>query len=1267
MAADQALTPELTNACCAGLKKKCLKLQESRTALRQAVKVLEGKINEVEDQNAKLKKAYHEEHTRAKVEEEEKLKEFNTRVSLENQVSRLKSEIIALQQSCGSNAQDGNEVIKSYEACILDREKEINRLKELLDREKIRADSETKNAEKETKKAAEVCKLLEAEKNKNVEKAIQIAKIEAAKAGELKQNAAKLASEMKKFKEAAKRFEDEKKKLIEEKQNAVSDLARSQERLEVEKQKAAREKKRADEEMVKVEGWKKVAEDNIKTTMEEKQLANQMSQKLEECERTNKDLKQEISELSSLRKTIEISAVSPDICVNAESTKVKLLENSLKLQKLRTKHAKEKVKLEANRRRILQHELGQLKLDFFQIFHRLDMLDTSISPSARSMDDLEKPGNMLNLQKLNMMRHIFSSDLSQLHGQCENNLLKSCCTTTLNACDPLKKNMPHVSPLALFGGNCAESIPGIDYQLDPLAKGSNRTNLKNSAVNSSTSFSDGQWMGSQDKGAFPVTASGKLAQENTNTRPSMSNPSAKTVTEHSRKRKRMLETVECIEKYYSEGRKFDLQAEKKLSDLHALLYKMLDKSHERGDMAANTKDSLLENSNRPHKKKKKSHREEVEMVHGYAKVEKKGIEEAKGEVCEDTNICGTTQVFRERSCDATNDFPSMVNFEVADGNYMKLLDLENAADEECYRRAMDAPLSPSLPEIELHEVETSDRNNLNTFLEEALHEDMFSPRGVLFPSPCFDVIDVEINSNEEKLDASRASYNSQQKLAWVQETEDMEMSHNHVLENSRSTHVLEGGIESLENQLPSFCVVCPNIEDKSSISRIFGAMKNCMARCSLSTKTGWVVDSILTALTMEEKLLPREKISVFFTLLLFNFTTNTSINFGKLFGGNLLPCVNSYAEHICAVLSAATTGFLFSEHVSLHELLFLIEDFLIEGKVMVNDRVFPGSLSGKDLRTSLYLEAASGEQLVAGSVILASKFFCHSLMFTVLKSLIMYMEGGKLSAVTAPSLPSVNWLHTELWMSVKCPFLEGAESIEIVAFLLLENIRNCLLKEVELDDLTNSRSLPAKYNAGQWFNQEGDQCVIDLKCDAGCCLRKSMVSSTQPHFLKNASICHLSDVLSLVELVASRMSWHWTDTKLVPQLLSMLDSCVVENFSVAIVGLLGQLGRLGVDAGGYEDRGVENLRCYLFSSLCRNSSIKAGPSLQLATASALIGVLPFDAETLFETNSSLPIYSSKYLSGNLEDLRKWLSGLDKDKRDLLCSISRTDVYTKRTL
>lgn len=275
-------------------------------------------------------------------------------------------------------------------------------------------------------------------------------------------------------------------------------------------------------------------------------------------------------------------------------------------------------------------------------------------------------------------------------------------------------------------------------------------------------------------------------------------------------------------------------------------------------------------------------------------------------------------------------------------------------------------------------------------------------------------------------------------------------------------------------------------------------------------------------------------------------------------------------------MSDATTRTLFLEKFSLHELLCLIEDFLIDGKVMVNNKVAAETLSGRDLSSTVSLgglitwspEEASGEQLVAGSIILASVcaatdhigFICESsynilrlcrwdslmvltilhvfaylgggkffdsgnfgLTVTVLKSLVMFLEGRNLPVVTASCLPSIDQLHTELCTSVKCPFLEGAESIDTVAFLLLENIKNCLLQEVELVDSTSSRSLSDKYSAGQCFNQDAVQCATILNCDIACCLKKFMVSATQPHVLSNATLCHLSDVLSLVELVANRM------------------------------------------------------------------------------------------------------------------------------------------------
>jgi len=97
--------------------------------------------------------------------------------------------------------------------------------------------------------------------------------------------------------------------------------------------------------------------------------------------------------------------------------------------------------------------------------------------------------------------------------------------------------------------------------------------------------------------------------------------------------------------------------------------------------------------------------------------------------------------------------------------------------------------------------------------------------------------------------------------------------------------------------------------------------------------------------------------------------------------------------------------------------------------------------------------------------------------------------------------------------------------------------------------------------------------------------------------------------------------------------------------------------RLGVDVGGYEDHGVEHLRSKLLSYLC-NSSMKAGTSLQIATATALFGLLPLDLESLSQIEFSLPAYSSKSISDDAENLRKWFSRLGEHQQDLLYGILR---------
>ncbi|KAJ1414379.1 hypothetical protein SESBI_18918 [Sesbania bispinosa] len=1078
MAVEQALNAEPANSCCAELKKKCSKLQESRNALRQAVKLLEQGVNNAEAQNVNLKKAYQEQQAHTKIEIEEKLKASNAMASLENEVSALKSELTALQQKYGAGAQEGNGDVKGLQACLSDKEKEINRLKELVEKEKIRADSEKKIAENEKKKAAEASKLLEAEKKISSVKGIQLAKIEAEKAKEYRlqqvqlekevnETKMKLASEVSKLKEATERFEAEKQKLLMEKRNAESEMKKAQERVEVEKQRGDREKQRADAELVKLEEQKKLTEDSWKN---EKKKAAEASKLLEAEKKISVEKGMQLAKIE-VEKTKEYRLQQVQLEKEVNETKMKLASEVSKLKEATERNAESEMK-KAQERVEVEKQRGDREKQ------RADAELVKLEEQKKLVED--------NWKKAMEAEHLAYQMSQKLE---ENKQTIEDLKQKIDELSSLRKpsEISGVSPDASVNAESIGSEP------EPLIRGSKRTMLPNYAVNSSTtSFSDASLMGSQERGSLQITTSTELAEENLNARPSLLNPSDRSVIKHDRMGKRIRGTVDCIANLSSEDKKLNTQLENKLSDLHGLLYGKMDKSIQ-GEMVTNLKDNLQAKSDGAHKKRKKSYRADTFLD------KKKETEVMEVGDYEDANGCRhtacpalyttpTTQTCRERIFDASNNFD-----EVGDGDIMKLLDLENDTDEERYRRARDAPLSPSFPEIE-----TFYMDNLKSFLEEELHEDLLSQRD-LFPSTRWDVIDVEINSNKKKIDAFTVPSNTQHKSSQARKI-NIELPDMHASENVRATFLMEAGTGHI--QFPNFWFVLSDREDNSSISRAFHATRNCIARCSLDTQTEWAVTSILTAVKVEEMHLQKEKHYVLFTLLLFNFTVTTAMKFGKFWDGNLILCLNSYAEHIC--------------------------------------------------RGTFSSEVASSEQLVAAN----------------------------------------------------------------------------------------------NYNAGQCSNEDVIPCANSTNYDAPCCLREHVTCCTQPDVLINVTLCQLSDVLSLLELVANKMSWQWTNIKLVPQLLNMLDSCVVENFAAGIIVLLGQLGRLGVNVGGYEEQGVENLRCNLFSYLCRNSSVKEDSSLQIATACALFGLLPLDVETLLQTEFSLPAYSSKSVSDGAGNLRKWFSGLE---------------------
>lgn len=90
--------------------------------------------------------------------------------------------------------------------------------------------------------------------------------------------------------------------------------------------------------------------------------------------------------------------------------------------------------------------------------------------------------------------------------------------------------------------------------------------------------------------------------------------------------------------------------------------------------------------------------------------------------------------------------------------------------------------------------------------------------------------------------------------------------------------------------------------------------------------------------------------------------------------------------------------------------------------------------------------------------------------------------------------------------------------------------------------------------------------------------------------------------------------------------------------------------RLGVDALGYEDKGVEILRCQLSAFLCRDSAINVGLPTQIATVTALLGLLPSDFETIIQGNVEPAAIASQ--SDPAQSIRKWFSLLPKKQQDL---------------
>lgn len=97
--------------------------------------------------------------------------------------------------------------------------------------------------------------------------------------------------------------------------------------------------------------------------------------------------------------------------------------------------------------------------------------------------------------------------------------------------------------------------------------------------------------------------------------------------------------------------------------------------------------------------------------------------------------------------------------------------------------------------------------------------------------------------------------------------------------------------------------------------------------------------------------------------------------------------------------------------------------------------------------------------------------------------------------------------------------------------------------------------------------------------------------------------------------------------------------------------------RLGVDACGYEDKEVDGLRSKLSAFLLQCVALP----VQIATVTALLGIMPIKFDQIVQMNAKQPITNCQ--PAPAEHIRKWFYSLSKDNQTVSFNLLRSPGTT----
>ncbi|KAJ3696150.1 hypothetical protein LUZ60_001527 [Juncus effusus] len=541
---------------------------------------------------------------------------------------------------------------------------------------------------------------------------------------------------------------------------------------------------------------------------------------------------------------------------------------------------------------------------------------------------------------------------------------------------------------------------------------------------------------------------------------------------------------------------------------------------------------------------------------------------------------------------------------VRNGGVLKLLEFENHEMERKFKMAIERPLSPNIPKIAPRKIIKDNAvRNENLLPKLGVFEREIGSHLSEFNSS-LDLMEI-VTVNEEN--------RSEEKCGCVNEKGDN----------------LEGRIEKCPNL--DYLVVFSSLKEES-LERV----KTLWKKMNFDESCKDSFDSRVLEIASKSELLSEERACVIYSLLASNICGKLIQNAKYITDGDFVSFIGSFRDYIYAVISEEVLKLL-SESKILQNIISLMEDFINYKKVLVykngefcaetptkdqfiSNCILYASISLKINRLDIILSFAYKTLLEGKTDISQTLLLVHIIIYTCGERLFCTNQERFLSRALRFVVLKLekNGTGEKLGFGPceKCPFEMDEKSFEGFVGSLLDEVEMCCLMRNP-----NPNSV----------------------CGESCSVYKA----------ERDGLCYLMEIISLVELVAIYMDWEDVYEKVLLRLLKILESCKNEDFSAALLVLIGHLARFGVEKLGYEQRQISDLRQKLSNFIKTNENSAALP-LQFASVGVFLNLIPLQFKEVIRED---PFLSDKAeFCGIIGQIKSWFSQLSEEQKTVSQSL-----------